>query len=60
MMDVVMFKNLKKSSKWDEEFDGPGRIVSINKRTGNYTISDLDDKEALIANNIPAHWLRIE
>ena len=56
--DVVIFKNLNKTSKWEEAFEGPGRIVSIKKRTGNYTICELDDREAIIANNIPAHWIR--
>ncbi len=56
--DIVRYKNIKRSSKWEKEFLGPYMIKSVNKRTGNYTLCEINDKEYIVANNIPAHWIR--
>lgn len=56
--DQVRYKNIQKKSKWEPEFLGPYLIKSINKRTGNYTLCEVGDKEAIVANNIPSIWLR--
>ena len=56
--DVVYYWNKGKNSKWDPDFLGPGRIVSVNKRTGNFTICEVDDQEAILINNAPPQWIR--
>ncbi len=55
--DIVRYKNIKKSSKWDPTYLGPYQIKSVNKRTGNYTLCEIEDKEAIVANNIPSNWI---
>lgn len=55
--DIVYFKNNQRTSKWDPEYIGPGRVISINNRTGNFTISDPEDKEAILINNAPLQSL---
>ena len=57
--DIVFYKNIQKTSKWDEEFLGPVMINNCNKRTGNYILVDIDDPENIIANNIPPHFIRL-
>ena len=55
--DLVLYKNVRKGSKWDPDYEGPGKIVSINKRTGNYTLCNPEDREEILINNAPAHLL---
>ena|SRR3990167_2312340 len=53
--DLVFYRNKDKTSKWEPDFNGPGRIVSVNKRTGNYTICSPEDRAEILTNNAPSH-----
>jgi transposase InsO family protein len=56
---IVRWKDPHRKDKWSDEFIGPAKIKSVNRRTGNYTLCEVDDNEALLANNIPSHSLRL-
>ena len=55
--EIVFYKNRDKTSKWEPDYCGPGKIVSINRRTGNYTICNPKDREEILINNAPPHWI---
>jgi hypothetical protein len=55
--DVVRMLNRTQGSKWEPKFVGPFKIRSVNKRTGNYTLSEMDDNNAIVANGVPTHHL---